>query len=117
MKILKPFLLTIIISALSLSISAQSKTNINVQVDPKTGNYSISASSLEWTMSGSIGQPLKNLKKNRGSDSIGDYNALSFEWEGNYRYIGSIRWYAASQVVLFSLTTPDGTSNQPVVAF
>jgi len=117
MKILKSFLLTIIISALCYSISAQAKTNISVQVDPKTGNYSIGASSLGWTMSGSIGQPLKNLKKNKGSDSIGEYNVLSFEWEGNYSYMGSIRWYAASQVVLFSLTTPDGTSNQPVVAF
>lgn len=117
MKTYNNFLLVLLFSVMQLSLSAQPKSDINVQVDAKTGNYSVSSARLHWTMSGSIGKALSNIKSTTGKDAIGAYKVISFGWQSNNEYVGSIRWYAASPVLLFSLTTPKGAINQSTEAF
>ena len=101
----------------SISLSAQTKSDIEVQVNSGTGIYSVSSTSLQWTMSGSIGQPLQNVKRGTGRDAVGAYTSVSFQWQTNNLYQGTIRWYAASPVVLFALTTPNGANGQSTEAF
>ena len=116
-KIYKTVILLLIFSVINFSLSARQKPDINVRVDAKTGSYVVTSSSLNWTMSGSIGKTLSHLKREKGKDAIGEYTALSFQWESNNLYVGSIRWYAGSPVLLFSLTTPNGAVNQSTEAF
>ena len=110
-------LFIIMLPGINLSLSAQPKGDINVQVDSKTGNYTLSSSRLNWTWGGSVGQPLNYLKQAKGTDAIGEYTSLSFQWKTNNDYTGTIRWYAKSPVVLFSLSTPKGATDQSTVAF
>ncbi|WP_316812375.1 hypothetical protein [Pedobacter heparinus] len=117
LKIYVPALLLQTFLMVSFSLQAQPKQDIQVQVDARTGNYSVGSSSLNWTMSGSIGKALHQLKKEKGKDAIGAYTRISFQWESNNLYIGSIRWYTASPVVVFGLTTPKGADGQSLEAF
>lgn len=110
-------LLLVIFSTFSFSLQAQSKPDISVQVDAKTGRYAVSSSSLQWTMSGSVGKTLSQVKTTKGKDFIGAYTDISFQWESNNLYTGSIRWYAASPVLFFSLSTPKGAAGQSLEAF
>ena len=114
---MKIFKTSIFLLFMQLSLAALPKSDITVQVDAKTGSYSVASSSLQWTMSGSIGKALSHLKREKGKDAIGEYNVITFGWQSNNEYIGSIRWYAASPVLLFSLTTPKGAVNQSTEAF
>ena len=110
-------LLLLIFLFISFSLQAQLKPDINVRVDANTGNYAVTSLSLKWTMSGSIGKALHHLKREKGKDAIGEYTAISFQWESNNLYTGSIRWYAKSPVLFFSLTTPKGAEGQSMQAF
>ncbi|MCW3091678.1 MAG: hypothetical protein JWP81_2747 [Ferruginibacter sp.] len=117
MKIVVAILLIMILSAMKLSLLAQPTVAINVQVDSKTGSYTINVPGINWTMVGSIGQRMQKLKREKGKDAIGEYTSLSFQWETNNQYIGKILWYASSPVVMFSLSTPKGATDQSMDAF
>ncbi len=109
--------LLLIFSGIHLSLSAQPKQAIRVTVDAKTGSYAVKSLSLNWTMSGSIGKALIDLKRKKGKDAIGEYNLISFQWESNNLYTGTIRWYTANPVLFFTLTTPKGANGQSPEAF
>lgn len=98
-------------------VVAQTNEDITVQVDPATGSYKISSMKLGWTFGGNIGKPVKNVEQKKGKDSVGAYTSLTFQWETNNLYKGSIRWYNGKPVVLFSLTTPNGSNGQPAIPF
>ena len=117
MKILKHLGITILFSVLTILSLAAPSGDINVTVDSKTGSYTVRSTSLNWQWSGSVGQPLDEVKKTNGKDAIGAYTSLSFQWETNNLYVGNIRWYATSPVVMFSLSTPKGANGQSVEAF
>ncbi len=117
MKKLLRFVCIIILFGFKLALLAQPHADISVVVDAKTGNYNVHSSKLNWTWSGSVGMPLKNLKQEKGTDAMGEFKAVSFEWESNNQYAGNIRWYATSPVVLFSLSTPSGANGQSTEAF
>src|SRR5665647_46260 len=117
MKIKITLLLSIVFTALNFSVSARPKDDLTVNVNAKTGNYVVKSISLNWTFSGTIGQRLNDLKSINGSDAIGAYKSISFKWKSNNDYVGTIRWYANSPVVIFSLATPKGAANQSLEAF
>ncbi len=117
MKKLRLIIYTIFLCISSITLPAQPKAEISVQVEAGTGNYTIHSASLNWTFGGTVGKPVTNLTRGKGVDSIGEYNSISFQWESNNAYKGNIRWYAKSPVVLFSLTTPKGADGQSAIPF
>ncbi|MDP4285266.1 MAG: hypothetical protein Q8891_12640 [Bacteroidota bacterium] len=117
MKITISLLLLIFFSGMNFSVSAQSKEDISVKVNSKSGSYTITSNDLKWKFSGSIGQPLGDLQFATGSDAVGTFKSYTFNWKSNNDYVGSIRWYAKSPVVIFSLSIPKGATGQSPVAF
>lgn len=99
------------------AIGRVAAADIHVTINPKTGGYAVSSSKLGWTFGGSIGYPLQKLKGFTSRDSIGDYSVLDFNWKSNQEYSGRIRWYLNKPIVLFSLFTPNGTKDLPVIPF
>jgi len=117
MKGFRCFLFILILTGIHQALQAQALGDISVNVDAKTGAYIIRSAKLQWTWSGSVGQPLKNLEHEKGVDAIGQYSSVSFDWKSNNGYTASIRWYATSPVVLFSLSTPHGAAGQSTEPF
>ncbi len=77
---------------------------LSVRVEAN-GNYSIEERKPRWTFSGSIGQPLKNVRTGRGQDANGLYRDISFVWkDGTLPMSSNIRLYRKSPVVVFSET-------------
>lgn len=109
-KMLMPFLCIMFLSTLSAQ-------DINVAVDAKAGTYTLTSTNLKWILRGSVGKSVDNVKKEKGRDAMGEYTAYSFQWETNNVYVGTIRSYVASPVVIFSLETPKGANGQSTEAF
>ncbi len=110
-------LLLIGIMVMISSFGRGNAADIHVKINPRTGDYGISSSKLGWTFSGSIGHPLNKLRGFTSRDSIGEYSVLDFNWKSNQEYSGRIRWYLNKPIVLFSLFTPNGTKDLPVIPF
>lgn len=110
-------LLLIVFIGMNFSVTAQLKNDITVKVNPKSGSYTITSNDLKWKFGGSIGQPLDDLQLGSGNDAVGAFKSYTFNWKGNIDYVGSIRWYAKSPVVIFSLSIPKGATGQSPVAF
>lgn len=117
MKITISLLLLVAFIGMNYSVSAQTREDITVRVDPKSGSYMITSNVLKWKFSGSTRQPLHDLQLTTGKDDIGSFESYTFNWKSNNDYVGSIRWYAKSPVVVFSLSVPKGTTGEHPVAF
>src|SRR6185437_2654162 len=117
MKVTFLLLLSIFLSAITFSAAAHINGDVVVKVDAQSGNYIITCVALHWTFAGSVGQPLANVQKADGIDNVGEYESLTFSWKSNVAYVGNIRWYKKSPVVIFSLMLPNGTHGQSPVAF
>jgi hypothetical protein len=107
---------TFLLLLLFISVSCSKKNNqhqlsvsssgISVSVNPENGSYTIHAKKLNWTLRGSVGKSLSDVKTSSGKDSIGSYKMIQFKWKADNNYVGTIRRYDDKPVVLFSLTTP-----------
>lgn len=117
MKMFRFLVCIVLIGITSVVAVAQSRTDIAVQVDAQTGNYTVRSPGLNWVLGGSVGKPVTHLTRTKGMDSVGAYTSLSFQWETNNVYVGTIRWYQTSPVVLFSVATPKGANGQPLIPF
>lgn len=84
---------------------------VQVSVDKQTGTYTISSRDPDWTFKGSVGRSLNDLKTTQGMDRIGAYKEITFQWNGDNFYQGSIRYYQQVPVVMFSLTVPNGAQH------
>lgn len=116
MKITLPLLSLICFTGINFSTFAQAKNNIDVKIIPQSGTYTITSSVMHWTFSGTVGQPLNDVRSVNGKDAIGTYKEASFKWKNNINYVGAIRWYKTSPVILFYLSLPNGSDNS-LVAF
>lgn len=92
-------------------VHASEPAGIRVSVDVHTGQYTVRAADPAWTFRGSVDAPLSGVRTTAGHDSLGDYHQVTFRWHADNAYAGSIRWYDASPVVLFTLTTPQGAKH------
>jgi len=112
------FFANLLSAFLLISFSAFSlpKNSISVNVDQRTGNYSVTSNTLQWKFSGTIGQKLSQLKTSKGHDAIGNFQSVFFSWKNKNEYAATIRWYDEKPVVIFSLSLPNGAENQ-VVSF
>ncbi|MHB8581478.1 MAG: hypothetical protein ACYDA4_16660 [Ignavibacteriaceae bacterium] len=104
MKILFNGILLIAILIACNPIFGQTKSVISVNVDKKSGEYSILIVPMKWKFAGRIGRELTNLKSIKGHDLIGNYSEITFNWNDNNIYEGAIKWYDKKPVVVFLLT-------------
>jgi hypothetical protein len=85
----------------------------SVHVTPNTGDYRIETTNPFWTIGGSVGSTLNNLKTTDGRDGIGAYRQVRFTWTDNGRRAGSIRLYRREPIAIFSVTYVDAVDHSP----
>lgn len=93
--------------ATSTALGAQ---GLVVSVDP-SGAYSIQSQAPAWQFSGNIGHKLANLTSTNGSDSVGPYTEIAFDFQTDAARHAAIRAYWNSMAVLFTLAAPQGGPN------
>jgi len=86
-------------------------TGVSVSVDPSKGSYTITTTMPSWTFGGSVGHTLTNVAITSGSDNIGSYKEITFNWQGSVARSGGIRTYASSANVLFTTQYLAAASN------
>lgn len=79
-----------------------STSYITISVDP-SGLYSIVAQTPAWTFGGNIGQTLSNITSTTGSDGIGSYQEIDFNYTDRTGAArgGGMRTYNTQATVLF----------------
>lgn len=98
------------------SVVTISTSYMTLSVDP-TGTYTITVQNPHWHFVGAVGQSLTNVVTNAGTDSIGQYQEIVFNYQdqtGGARGAG-IRIYQATPVVLFSdsYLSPNASNTAP----
>ena len=67
------------------------------------GAYIIRVQDPAWTFGGNIGQPLEGLRLSPGTDRIGAYDEITFQFQDGIPKHGAIRVYRQNPIVLFTL--------------
>lgn len=80
-------------------------SGIGVTVDP-SGAYSVTVPDMAWTFSGNIGAPLHNLQTASGTDALGGYHEISFDFQAGSARHASIRSYTDHPDILFTVNQP-----------
>jgi len=97
-----------------INTSYTGRNHLAIGVDGGNGAYSVRQTHPAWTFSGSIGQPLSNLKTAHGNDGLGSYREISFSsTDGTAPMDGSIRLYEKTPAVIFSETCESATETPP----
>lgn len=81
---------------------------ISVTVDAATGRYVLRREGTAWTLAGSAGGPVHDIRTRQGDDDIGHYVETAFAWSRGGRYTATIRSYVGSPMALFSIKAIDG---------
>ena len=87
-----------------------STIGITASVDG-SGTYTISAHSPAWTFAGNIGHNLTDITVRTGSDSIGSYQEVTFNYQASSARSGAIRAYDDKPIVLFTDTYLSASPN------
>ena len=96
---------------------AEPSTGIKVQVT-RAGSYGIISSNPDWTFGGHLGARAIHIVVNRGTDTIGSYQEIAFEYAFGGMRRASIRTYQNRPAVLFQVTYETSRSNTgPFPAF
>lgn len=92
--------------------SSLSSPYITVSVAP-SGAYTIASQTPGWTFGGNIGQALTNITTIAGSDNIGNYQEIDFNYTDNTGASrgGGIRTYNSKPIVMFIDNYLSATSN------
>jgi hypothetical protein len=83
---------------------------LTVSVAP-SGSYSVQIANPAWHFGGDIGHPLSNLAAADGTDAVGSYSQISFDFQTDAPRHAAIRAYWKPAAVLFTLTAPSGGPN------
>src|SRR5712691_2816454 len=94
----------------SVPIVIISKSSITVSVDAQ-GAYSIASQTPAWTFGGNIGHTLTNIVVHAGSDTIGSYKEITFNYQAGSSRSGGIRTYDKKPIVLFTDQYLSASSN------
>jgi hypothetical protein len=90
--------------------------SVTVTVDPG-GSYDIAVAGISWHFHGDIGHPLSNLQVGSGSDALGAYLEIGFDFQSDTslqsdtRRHGAIRSYWDHPAVLFTASNPAAAAN------
>jgi hypothetical protein len=87
--------------------TAQTAAAAEVHVDP-SGQYEVRFTSLAWTFAGDVGRPVKDIRSNDGSDGVGVFHEVDFDYSARS---SGIRVYRDTPVVLFSTTYVSAAPN------
>jgi hypothetical protein len=94
-------LLGSVILARGVTVSSV-KTGLSAQFNEKTGEYRIAAVNPAWNFTGSLDSAPSDTRKSEGSDRIGAFRELTFDWRnGETPLEGTIRLYQDDPLVLF----------------
>lgn len=95
-------------------------SHVTVTVDP-SGAYSVVAQGPQWVFAGDIGRPVSGITDNPGTDNIGDYREIDFNYTVDASTAGGvvqaasrqagIRAYDEKPIVLFIVQYLDAASN------
>ena len=84
-----------------------------VTVQPTDGSYSVEEPATGWTFSGAVDQRVSPPQTKSGSDRIGKYTSVCFDWEDKGPVSGEIRGYLDRPAVIFILTCKSARSAAP----
>jgi hypothetical protein len=103
-------------SASTLNVSVPGG-GLSVRMNSNSGGYQIISQNPPWKFGGSLNFPVKNLAGSQGSDDLGNYRQISFDWQaGQIPMNGFIRIYDGKSLALFSQTC-GAPSEMPPAAF
>jgi hypothetical protein len=109
------FLVSPIVLALSgapilqAAASVRGANGIAISVDP-SGSFDITGNGPLWSFGGNIGAPLRNLVAQSGTDNLGDYNEIAFDFNVGGARHASVRGYSGRPAIVFTIVYPDGAS-------
>jgi hypothetical protein len=90
------------------------RSGLGVMIDDRTGGYEIISKNPAWHFGGNLGSPIKNVEYNYGSDSVGPYWQMNFEWHsGRLPMSGGIRFYQEKSLALFTQVCGAATETPP----
>ncbi len=92
---------------------AQTSSGISVDVNKKTGEYTITSGKMNWKFKGSLGHELTDAATAQGIDALGNFKEIRFNWFSGILYQGTIKWYEKNPVVLFTLTLSESLNSAP----
>jgi len=90
--------------------TVQSSSGIDASLDT-CGAYQVSVASLAWVFSGNLGQTPSNIVVNTGTDRVGAYSEIDFNYSQRGQRTGGIRVYQNGLTVLFKLAYLQAASN------
>jgi hypothetical protein len=96
--------------SLEASISILGAAGLTVTVDP-SGSYDIQAQNPSWHFGGNTGHQLSNLASTNGTDAVGQYSEISFDFQTDASRHATLRAYWNRMAVLFTLSAPAGAPN------
>jgi hypothetical protein len=90
-----------IVASAGLLLSAL-QASPGISVTP-AGDYDVTFTTPAWRFGGELGTPASNIANSAGSDALGDYSEVSFDYTANTPRHASIRAYDGRNTVLFSV--------------
>jgi len=109
--IVRGFLLLLSISPLcaaSATISGADGLTVNVQ---SSGVYTINLTNPAWRFSGQTGFPLSNLYTAVGSDAMGPYQEITFDFQSDAPHHAAIRAWFNQMAVMFTASNSSTAAN------
>ena len=100
-------LLTLWLGGVHASATVVSAPNngLSVRVGETTGNYEVVTRNPAWKFAGHFEVPIANVAASPGSDAIGGFQQITFEWQSEQSPMrGQIRLYDQIPLVLFADT-------------
>lgn len=83
---------------------------VTVAVDP-SGSYDVAVADLSWRFHGTVGYPLSNVQIASGSDALGPYSEIGFDFQSDTARHAAIRSYWGRPAVLFTVDNSDVAAN------
>ena len=92
-----------LLAAAANPMHIESAAGITVELDAATGHYTFWVPKPRWNFAGDLGGPAEGSTLSRGSDRLGTFQEINFQWMPSRLLSGSIRLYDAQPAVLFTL--------------
>ncbi len=87
---------------------------VNLKWGEKSNSYEVICADSGWKFSGKLPSASEPATQNEGTDAIGAYRQVGFEWQdGGLPMSGSIRVYEGKPLVLFSDTCDQARKTSP----
>ena len=81
----------------------ESAAGVTMELDAATGHYTFWVTKPRWNFVGDLGGPAEGVAVSRGSDRLGTFQEVEFQWMPARLLSGSIRLYDARPAVLFTV--------------